>query len=424
MAANGKDPYEQMIGIMMGAANDSGTVAASYNTPAKMMQVVPVPSIALQYLINSNGWPLGRRTSSAGEPKTGKSTFAYQLAAWFLEAGGIANIIDTEGKPACDSLESVIRSVNLPRDILENRCRITGATTVEQWQSVVINQAKRLKEAFDKPSDCQMPSLIVLDTLTGVNSKAGSDELVENGGGVAMSRVGQLNAKANYQFFREGEEMSLDKKTGERWPTLFHYVNQEQARGDGFPGKVRAGGVSQDYYTSLDLVFKNGGTSSYNQTSKKTPDCGKVGTIVTIGVRFSTMGPDHKDHTISVPALVEYYIDDDGNKRSCIRFDWYAADTHFLLKNSKKISDVMDIEGKYVRGHGESAKSEALGVSEFIKSREFGMVLQNNQTMMKALRNELGIPERKELVFGPGVPPPKEDPVELPEIDQEPEENE
>ncbi len=395
------DPYADMIGIMTGAADDSGTVAAAYSAPAKMMQVVPVPSIALQYLINANGWPLGRNTSSAGEAKTGKSTFAYQLAAWFLEAGGIANVIDTEGKPACDSLESVVRAVDLPRESLEARCRITGATTVEQWQSVVMNHFKRLKETFNSPADCKLPSLLALDTLAGVNSQAGSDELVENGGGVAMSRIGQLNAKANYQFFREGSKMSLDEKTGERWPTLFHYVNQEQARGDGFPGKVRSGGVSQDYYTSLDLVFKRGGTSSYNQAKAKAPQCGKVGSIITIGVRFSTMGPDNKDHVISVPALVEYYEDDDGQKRSCVLFDWGAADTHFLSQNYKKVKDVFDMETKYVRGHGEYAKSTTLGVDDFIPAREFGLLLQSNKEVMKILRNELGIPERKELVFPP-----------------------
>ncbi len=398
------DPYAAMIGIMTKAADDSGTVALAFNAPSKMMQVVPVPSIALQFLINSNGWPLGRRTSSAGDAKTGKSTFSYQLGAWFIEAGGIVNIIDTEGKPACDSLESVVRSVDLPREVLEARYRITGATTIEQWQSIVLKQAEHLKTTFSKPSDCKMPSLIVLDTLAGVNSKAGSDEIVENGGGVAMSRVGQLNAKANYQFFREGEEMSLDKATGERWPTLFHYVNQEQARGDGFPGKVRSGGVAQDYYTSLDLVFKKGGTSAYNTAKAKSPGCGKEGVVVTVGVRFSTMGPDNKNHTISLPALVEYYKDDNGDKRSCVLFDWGAADTHFLSQHYKKIKNVFDMETKYVNGHGQYAKSSTLGVTEFIKAREFGLLLQKNKKVMKLLRNELGIPERRELVY-----PPRED---------------
>jgi len=398
MAAK-KDPYADMIGIMVGAADDSGTVAAAYSDPSKSMRVVPVPSIALQYLINSNGWPLGRMTSSAGDAKTGKSTFGYQLAAWFLEAGGIANIIDTENKPASDTLEAMIKAVDLPKKDREARCKITSATTMEQWQAIVLNQAKRLSDTFGTPSKCLMPSLIVLDTLTGVNSQAGTDELLENEGGVAMSRIGQHNAKANYQFFRDSGRRMVGEKTSDRWPTVLHYVNQEQARGDGFPGKVRAGGVSQDYYTSLDLVFKKGGTSSYNQTKAQTPQCGKVGTIITLGVRFSTMGPDNKDHKISVPALVEYYSGEDGNKRSHVMYDWGAADTHFLSQIYKKISKVFDMETKYVRGHGEYAKSDTLGVPDFIPARDFGLKVQSSPEIMKSLRNELGIPEREELRF-------------------------
>ena len=40
----------------------------------QLKQVIPVPSIALQWLINSNGWPLGCMTSCTGEPRTVKET--------------------------------------------------------------------------------------------------------------------------------------------------------------------------------------------------------------------------------------------------------------------------------------------------------------------------------------------------------------
>ncbi len=401
MVAKTKDPYAEMMNIMVSAAADSGTMAVPYSDPAKTLEVIPIPSIALQYLINSNGWPLGRMTSAAGEAKTFKSTFGYQLMAWTIMAGGMANIIDTENKAAADTLKAMIESTNIDPETLEQRCTIALATTMEQWQSIVLKQSEQMSALYKTPKDCPIPSVTVLDTLTGVNSQAGTDELVENEGGVALSRVGQQNAKALYQFFRDSGRRLTCGGMSERWPTVFHYVNQEQARGDGFPGKTRAGGVSQDYYTSLDLVFKKGGTSAYNKAKANKPGAGKEGRIITINVRFSAMGPDGPDQSISVPVLSEYKTGDDGTKTRSVAYDWGAADTHFLSQNYNKIKKVFDMETKYVSGHGMYAKSSTLGVDDFIKATEFGLLLQSNPEIMSLLQNELCIRQHPVRVFNP-----------------------
>jgi hypothetical protein len=176
-------------------------------------------------------------------------------------------------------------------------------------------------------------------------------------------------------------------------------VNQEQDRGDGFPGKKRAGGVSQDYYTSIDLTFKQGGSSAYNQTKANKPGCGKEGRIITMNVRYSSMGADGPDQSIAVPVLVEYYVRGDGKKASRVMYDWAAADVHFLSTVYNKIKDVFDMETKYVKGYGTYAKSDRLGVDDFIPARQFGLLLQANTEVMSELREQLCITERPVHVF-------------------------
>jgi len=397
--------YDDIVGLMMQSASEAGMALAPYSEHAKTIKVVPVPSIALQWLINSNGWPVGRTTTSAGDPKTFKSTFAQQLMAWFLMAGGMATMIDTENKQSGETLEAMVDATGINPDDLKKRCLIGSAQSMEQWQAIVLKHSDMLKSKYGMPEKCPLPFINVVDSLTGVNSQAGTDELVENEGGVAQSRVGQQNAKALFQFMRDGarRSMSGDQPSTIRWPVCLHTVSHQRDRGDGFKGKERSGGVSPDFYTSLDLVFSMGGTSAYNNSFKKTPDCGKQGRVITITVRYSSMGPDGKDQNISVPVIMEYERLESGMNRRTVVYDWGAADTHFLAQNYNKIKGALDMEVKYVRGHGLYAKSSTLGILDFIPATAFGYEVQTRPEIMTALQNELGITIREPIIYLPGV---------------------
>jgi hypothetical protein len=106
--------YNDMLEIMMRSAADSGMAISPYSDHSKSIKVVPVPSLALQWLINSNGWPLGCITSCSGNLKTYKSTFTHQLMAWFIHAGGVSSLIDTEGQSSWENLETMIDESELP----------------------------------------------------------------------------------------------------------------------------------------------------------------------------------------------------------------------------------------------------------------------------------------------------------------------
>lgn len=407
------DIYDEMVEIMVKAAADSGMFLGAYDE--LQLRGIPIPPLCLQWLINSNVWPLGRITSCAGLPKTNKSTFAYQLAKWFIEAGGIATLIDTENKAAADVLQGIIGSIPADREMLRKRCRQSTATSMEQWQGNLLKQANELKNRFKRADDCPMPFLNIIDSLTGVNSEAGTDELIANEGGVAQSRVGQQSAKALFQFMRDGSRRSLESSEGgptaSRWPVTLHTVSHQRKRGDGFAGYERSGGISPDFYTSLDLVFTRGGTSSYNMKDAKEPGAGKEGRIITISVRYSSLGPDGKNQSISVPVLGEWVVKD-GRKQNILSFDWGAADTHFLMKNYKKFDLApilqLDMSGKdpdykYVKGHGERVRCKLLGHKKHVSASDFGIQLQHNVELWSQVQDAIGIPQRDTFIYLDGM---------------------
>lgn len=409
MAKKQSDVYDDIMNIMQKAAADAGIHLAAYDELT--VQGVPIPPLSLQWLINSDVWPVGRTTSSAGNPKTNKSTFAYQLLKWFIQAGGVGQVIDTEDKPAQDVLAGIMNSINLDPEQLRKRSKICTATSMEQWQSLLLGTYSHIQKVYKTPEACPTPIINIVDSITGANSIAGTDELLDNEGGVALSRVGQQNAKALFQFMRDGSRRNLTSEKGKaptavRWPMTLHTVKHQIDRGDGLRGKTHSGGVSGDYYTSLDLVFSQGGTSSYNPTTpKKEPGCGKQGRVITISVRYSSLGPDGKDQNISVPVLAEFITDADGDKKQVLYFDWGAADAHFLAKNYKKykIDEVLPFEYKVAQGYGERIKCERLGHTDFVSASVFGEQIQADPEIMLALQNQLGITRRTPFIYLAGM---------------------
>ena len=100
------DIFQKQLAAAKRVTGDAYTYAVTDHD--KSLRVIPIPSIALQWLINSNGWPLGRTTSCTGKPKTFKSTFSYQLAAWFLQHKGFAQISDTENTQFGETIRDII----------------------------------------------------------------------------------------------------------------------------------------------------------------------------------------------------------------------------------------------------------------------------------------------------------------------------
>ncbi len=351
------------------------------------MRVVPIPPISLQWLINSNGWPLGRVTSCSGYPKTHKSAFGYQLAGWYMAYNGIAALIDTENKTHKEVMKSIVGGSEMFKKYGKSRqFQISIVTKADEWRDLLEKwQAERIT-AFKKGENMPIPHFGLIDSLTSINYREAQEQLADEVGAV-------------------GEDIAISMRTFSRqltgWPATIHTVHRQNNYSDGLQGKARSSGaVSADYFATVDLLFKAGGRSSYNSAFATMPKFGKTGKIITIEVRHSTIGPDGKDQAISVPVLERYVTNEETGKNTrMMYFDWGAADAHFLKQHANRLMDVLDIHCISIRGKGDVFWSEKIGIKEDtpMEASYFGLLIQSNKEIMSKIRNTLCIPENEIL---------------------------
>ena len=346
---------------------------------------IPIEPISLQWLINSNIWPVNRVTQSGGAPKTKKSTFSQWLATNFLRHGGIVVILDTEGKLSGETIEDLIGDRDLVARYRDrNNYILMQPRVLEDWQSVIFNTISEYEK--HKKRDELPPTLFIVDSLQGVNSADADEELADSGHGVGQSRAGQLAAKQIHQFMRGiGNRLN-------RVPIGIHIVSKELP-GENY-AKVRGGGLASDFQCVLDLQFRTGGTSAYNNSLATEPGAGKHGSIIRMSMRYSAIGPDTKDREITVPVIHRYVTDPETGRSHVAQFyDWGAADAHFLYQRRERIKRTFHIDGKYVKGYGLKCWSDTLGIKEkdALFASAFGLIVQGNPEVMEALQNEMFI---------------------------------
>ena len=256
----------------------------------------------------------------------------------------------------------MIDSIELPPSASAKRCAFSNAQTTGQWQQTLQNYVTSLKERYRRPKLCPAPCLHIVDSISNETIPPRNDP-------------DPLALKIGFNLMHSDG----------RWPITFHFINHN----------CDTSNHAQDINSSLDLLFKLGGTSSYSAAKAKIPGCGREGAIINIQVKSSSMGSAGTDQAISVPVLIKHSKNEEtGKNRRVIMFDWGAADAHFLSMKYELISNIFPLESKCVSGSGAWMKSEALGVNDFIPASIFGLILQSNQEVMQGLRNELGIETR------------------------------
>lgn len=333
--------------------------------------IVPIPHLCLQWLIEANGWPLGRVTQSGGQFGTQKSTFIFQMIKWYLAAGGTAMLIDTENKTSDTLLRSIIPDeyfdVTNPRS---KRFQIFRARTVNEWQQMLIKQQQFIKEKVEalgrKPN---FPMFWAVDSMLGASSEEGLEQLQVEG--EAKGRGYSDMPILISQFLRAMPESLLGL------PITLHMSHHEKPAIGGH-GMSRAGGKAPDFYATLDLQFKRGGVSAMGKSMEFSRVAYQAKNI-TLCVRKSSMGSDvDKEMTVAFCWRFE------GNKQISW-WDWDAATAMLLDKYSTQLKGILDVNSATKQNVGQVFWSEALGIKskDSIPAAEFGRLIES-QTELRA----------------------------------------
>ena len=352
---------------------------------------IPIPSLALRWLIDSNVWPLQRLTQSAGVQSTFKSAFLFQLETWFLDAGGLVAHIDTENKTSPSYMYSMIPDKYFTDDECKMRLQFGNCATINDWQQLITGYVTTAREYVkDNKKRPDEPLLIAVDSMMGAGSQESKEHIEEQGD--AQGRGFSDAAILISQYLRDLSSGLIGL------PITVHFTHHEKVdvQGKGFR---RAGGSAPDFYASLDLRFQKGNRTGEEYGSGDIERKNLWGRTITMTVRKSSIGPDARQ--IAVPIFWTY--DEAQNGKQITWWDWDAAAAQLLFQKRTLLKDAFDVSSVKRDRIGDVYWSDSLSITEKdpLNGTEFGKAVINNPDVLAKI--ELALKIQKHQPYGPGV---------------------
>lgn len=339
---------------------------------------IPVQSLAMQYLLGTEGIPFSRMVQIVGSEGSYKSTLMYELMRWYVEAGGLAILIETEAKDSGDIRNAIL---DWDPDKMRN-VATTSVTSTKDWMAYITNVFKYYRTLMSENKQ-YIPLLVSLDSVTATASEASSDKITDEG--FASGSFPTLARDLSEYFKVMPDNVS-------NFPYTFAWINHVKPGTDSSMysrGKI-PGGKALAYYNSLTLHLGK----------KKTAESasGTVTHTLEMTTWKNSFGREGRKFDVDV---VWYHKEDDDVATRCY-FDWDSADIKFLLKLQDgvdigaelrdKIKEIAQLRTCKV-GVKPGVYSDALGITkeEPMTYAQAGKVLHENVDVMNRLKKALYI---------------------------------
>lgn len=354
--------------------------------------VLPVPSLAMRYVLQSTGLPLSRCYQLVGEQKSYKSTFAVEMGRWHFICNGRGKLHEAETKPTPDLRNSVLHWQ-------ENLLSVEDCKSLEDWMRKVtwFNQAVQKKCELAGGPGRTVPFIQIVDSLLGKACEETIKKVKEKG---APGRNFAMEANHIKTYMQVYPQELLG------WPFTFVGINHLKMRTDenGLPHKHVPGGYALKFQAAAHFELRKLGKlqemSNFNRV------------MISLATFDSSYGADGK--RIEVPIHFWRQEDFPGVWRLYSRWEWWEANILLLMYGVgmpakvrdgvlKKVKEVIDLHEKPGGSRGKLFWSERLGVpsSAAMPPHDLGVLLEQNQEVLNALYQILDITERP--MFQPGV---------------------
>jgi hypothetical protein len=389
---------------------------------------IPLPSLALEYLLLSTIWPVnGRLSMLVGDPMAGKSMLLSEIMRWnYHRCSGRNYLVETEYSkhsydlclsilgwdyaeglgyiPAAnmndwqERTQSVFREERVMMDGIDAISMVPGAAAAQQALSTrqktgkgskfinkkrtVVKKTDMAKDDFD-PVGRTCPVIVGIDAVMSV-ALAETCARIEAEG--FANRAHPAEAMSITQFLRK---LPVDMYG---YPFQVIGVNHKKIKPatDGFsqPERSKPGGKHLDFLESLELectktnVFRTQAYEGQNMRIKCYKNClGTTGRQINVNVKWWT-------------APIDFY----GNvaMRQQTVFDWYEASIRMLFElgaTDKRVFDVVDLVQHTTAGKGPRISSRKLGISDKapVSLDKAGSILQSTPEVLDPLRDLMGI---------------------------------
>lgn len=361
-------------------------------------------SLAFQYLIDLEVFPLQSIVVIAGEPKSYKTTAMLEIQKMAMSLDpvpGVGVVINTEGKWSHSKAGSVLGACG------ENLI-VIPAPSIEKWQEAATHTLKTMKDHVEKLNtirekkrltaeekallEMPVPPMIVgVDSLVGSQSESIKEEVMKEGHG---KKTFQDRAMLNAQWFATWTSDIVGIPAS---VVVTNHLRDKIDNTGGMSIKITSGGVSTTFMCSLEIRTKRIG-----EISKAAYEGAKLRWTT----YFSSLGRDKRSIDIN---LIETY---DSSGRQVTYFDWDEALLNLLVEGGTSKSGLQSggvfgealqelfggkIKSSAVTGVGKVYSCEAMGIStakakeELITAQVMGRILQDpngpwREKLKKAMR--------------------------------------
>lgn len=326
---------------------------------------IPVPSLAVQYLLGYQGFPLSCFVQIVGAKASYKSMLALEIARWHLNNDGGAIYIDTEGGAS-----------KIAEHVLNKNSFIVSCGTMEAWMTTLTKSIQKVIKLIET-SKRHMPVCFIVDSISGVTSQKVVEETEAEGFYVPNYPV---DAKTLSTYFKQKSNM-LNKAPFTILAT--NHIKEALNSYYGGPAEYIPGGKLLTYITNLQLRVSKKGVPVLASDSEN-EFIGEV-EIVTDHNRLANEG-----RGISVPIRFTFISDGNGGHYE-LSFDWYAATTRLLTEAPghktkireqllKRIQKTINVTPKNAGRYGTYYYCEEWGLSknDAVNETEFGKFIESH----------------------------------------------
>jgi hypothetical protein len=355
----------------------------------KIVIGLPMPCLALEFLIQNTVWPLGRFTQIVGKHGTCKSALCLEIARWFKENDGITYLFENETKYSSDLATSVVGYANNfdQESLVHMPCN-----SLNDWQAKLQHMTKYFKETMSKKEIGKtFPVLYIVDSLMG-KLAIESQERIEKEG--YADRSHPLEAMMINSFMKKYPQDI------EEWPMCLLATNHlKPSKTDtGAVERKIAGGASPGFQETFELEMSRDQNHKINLIDEESFEQG--GIKLKIACKKNSLGETDR----SIKAELRWYqreCPETGEFRQYTYWDWNAATVHLLSSyegfRKEKINEIV-----HIGGDGNKRYSKTLGIpsSDPVTPSELGALIEADADIKHKLRRLFGIKPRKEFKRG------------------------
>jgi hypothetical protein len=375
-------------------------MVSSLGEADELMLGLPLPSLAMEQVIQSTVLPLGRLVMLVGIEKVGKSGFFFEMVRWFRKHHGFGALLEHESKWNPKWASSII-GWDEPDALIHIPCR-----SIEGWQTALSGLVKDVKKEMigDKKNvrpGKTWPFIVGVDSIMGKSSET-TQKKIEESGHSQKHWADEARAITDYMRFIPQRIV--------RWPFLLVGVNHLKPRIDPKTHarhRDMAGGRGVNFQESIELELN----WARGKKSSKIKLADRRGFQLRLSCENNSYGEGLRDVNVNVWMWQEEVEHPKTGRDTWVNrtvWDWHGATVAMLMKtcaaggeDAKRVREVLRIQKVNTRG-GSMYYARALGISKKdpVEIDVLGQMVHKDKEMLQALRKIYGVV--KWPVFRPG----------------------